>query len=107
MHSGWAANGQRHAGCPMFQGMRKTIFTALWVIDFFVVGYVLFVGFGAAVATFIPSRAEAEAWMHGQAMLISLVNFVTHGLPVLALILGTCGVLPGTRSPRNLDVPEE
>jgi hypothetical protein len=86
--------------------MRKTIFTILWVIDFFVIGYVLFVGFGAAVAAFIPSRAEAEAWMHGQAMLTSLVDFVAHGLPVLALILGICGVLPGTRSNRNLDEPE-
>jgi len=87
--------------------MRKTLFTILWVIDFFVVGYVLFIGFGAGIATCIPSRPEAEAWMHSWPMLIGLVDFVAHGLPVLALILGICGVLPGTRSRRNLEAPGE
>jgi len=86
--------------------MRKTIFIVLWVIDFFVVGYVLFIGFGAAIAIFIPSRAEAEAWMRGRMMLIGLVDFVAHGLPVLGLILGICGLLPGTRSRGNLEDPE-
>lgn len=87
--------------------MRKTLFTVLWVVDFFVVGYVLFIGFGAAIAIYIPNRPEAEAWMRGRMILVGLVDFVAHGLPVLALILGVCGVLPGTQSRRNFEEPEE
>jgi amino acid permease len=86
--------------------MKKTMFTVLWVFDFFVVGYVLFIGLGAAIATFIPNRAEAEAWMRGQALLISLVNLVSHGLPVLALVLGIFGLLPGTQNSENLSKQE-
>ena len=70
----------------------------LWTLDFFVIGYVLFVGAVAAIHAFIPNRVEAEAWMHSRSALIGLVDMVTHGLPILGLVLSTFGLLPGTRN---------
>ena len=64
--------------------MKKTVSTLLWTIASQVVGLIIFLVYIMAVD---PLRTHAGL----------VARLFVLGLPVLVLLLGVCGVLPGTR----------
>ncbi|MGA2868105.1 MAG: hypothetical protein ABSF34_02950 [Verrucomicrobiota bacterium] len=83
--------------------MKKIIFAVLWMFASFIIG--LFI-FGQIITTtlWIPAHADLSSPdVQRKAMDIGLVIWIfLIGLPLIALILGICGVLPGTRRGKNL-----
>ncbi len=64
--------------------MKRTVSTILWTIASQVVGLVIFFIYIMAID---PSRTHAGV----------IARLFVIGLPVLVLLFGFCGVLPGTR----------
>jgi hypothetical protein len=82
--------------------MKKTIFTVLWMLAFFMVGFVIFIVFGSVMVRSIPHPADPAPSELYKAGLITVVDWLGPiGLPILALVLGIFGKLPGTRSHRQ------
>jgi hypothetical protein len=78
--------------------MKKAIFTVLWVLAFFMVGFVSFIVFGSVVVRSIPHPADPAPSELYKADCITVVAWLGPiGLPILALVLGIFGKLPGTR----------
>jgi hypothetical protein len=86
--------------------MKKILFTILWMFVFFIVGLGIF-GHLITTTLWIPPNADVSSPdVQHKAMRIGLVIWIfLIGLPVVALILGICGVLPGTR--RRKDLPQK
>ena len=77
--------------------MKKTILTILWMIAFFLMGSCIFAGIGQVVVLFIHQPLQASDRIIMLAVRI-VACLCAIGLPILALILGIRGRLPGTRS---------
>jgi hypothetical protein len=85
--------------------MKKILFTVVWMIVFFLIGFVVFGAFAVTMAqTFhAPAAAALDYW---KVRLIMVVDWLAPiGLPILALMLGIFGKLPGTRSRNPLAQP--
>ncbi len=83
--------------------MKKTIFTILWMLAFFVVGLIIFGVFSYAMVQSSPHPTDPAALTDTKVRLIMLVDWLCPiGLPILALILGILGRLPGTRGRKDL-----
>jgi hypothetical protein len=83
--------------------MKKTIFTILWMIAFFIVGFIIFGIFSYVMVESSPHPTDPTSIPVGTVRLIMLVDWLCPiGLPVLALILGLFGKLPGTWSRKDL-----
>ena len=82
--------------------MKKTMFTILWMLAFFIVGFIIFSVFTLVMAhTFhTQDQASLDDWKVRLIMLVDRLGPI--GLPVLALILGIIGKLPGTQSQKDL-----
>jgi hypothetical protein len=77
--------------------MKKPMFILLWMAGAFIVGSLVFFGFIAIMALSISRPTEAASWTEHRALAVSIVEWLAViGLPILALILGARGVLPGT-----------
>lgn len=86
--------------------MKKTIFTLFWMAGSFVAGLeILFILINSVL--WIPAHADVSSPdVERKALAIGLSIWVLLiGVPLLAMILGICGVLPGTRRHKNLPVP--
>ncbi len=83
--------------------MKKTIFTFLWMAASFIGGLVIFFSLINSVL-WIPAHADVSLPdVQRKAMDIGLsIWILLIGVPLLALILGICGVLPGTRRRKDL-----
>ena len=80
--------------------MKKTIFPILWMFAFFLIGACIFAGFGAVIVLFVHQPLEASDRI--KMLAVTIVDWLGPiGLPILALILGIRGVLPGTRSKKH------
>jgi hypothetical protein len=78
--------------------MKKALFTILWMFIFFIVGLVIFAAFSFVMVQSSPRPTGAASLDDHKVRLIMVVDWLFPiGLPVVALILGICGVLPGTR----------
>jgi hypothetical protein len=83
--------------------MKKTIFTILWMLAFFVVGFIICGVFSFAMVESSPHPADPAALTDTKVRFITLVDWLCLiGLPILALVLGIFGKLPGTRSRKDL-----
>ena len=76
--------------------MKKAIPRLSWMLIFSLVG---FFGFGLFIRDVLPwSFQDTDAVFFFKLILTAFVGLLCLlGLPVLALVLGTHGVLPGTR----------
>ena len=82
--------------------MKKTIFTILWMFAFCIIGICIFAGFGAFMASLFHHPYD-EAADKSKVIAIMVVDWLCPiGLPILALILGIRGKLPGTQSRKIL-----
>ena len=86
--------------------MKKTIFTFLWMAGSFVAGLVIFFGLIESVL-WIPAHADvSQPDVQRKAMDIGLAIWILLiGLPLLAVILGICGMLPGTKRRKDVVQP--
>ena len=87
--------------CAIFKRMKKTVFTILWMLAFCIVGICIFAGFSAAIVLFLHHPYN-EALDKNRILAVMVVDWLGPiGLPILALILGIRGALPGTRSKKQ------
>jgi heme/copper-type cytochrome/quinol oxidase subunit 2 len=83
--------------------MKKTIFTILWMLAFFVIGLIVFGVFAYAMVQSSPHPTDPASFSVTKVRLIMLVDWLCPiGLPILALILGILGKLPGTHGRKDL-----
>jgi uncharacterized BrkB/YihY/UPF0761 family membrane protein len=83
--------------------MKKTIFTLLWMIALCIVGLVVFAIFITAIMPLPPHADPTSPDVQHKVMIYGLVSWVFPiGLPILALILGIFGKLPGTHGRKDL-----
>jgi hypothetical protein len=82
--------------------MKKTILTILWMIAFFLMGSCIFAGIGQVVALFLHQPLQESDKPMGLTLVIA-AWILGIGFPVLALVLGIRGRLPGTRSGKSCD----
>ena len=83
--------------------MKKTILTILWMLAFFVMGSLIFAGIGAVIGLFFHHPYN-EALDRDKLLAVQVLACIaTFGFPILALILGIRGRLPGTRSGKSCD----
>jgi hypothetical protein len=77
--------------------MKKIIFIILWAIITYVVGLAVFAIYAFAINPLPPHADVKLPEVQHQVMSIGFVSLIfTILLPIVALILGICGVLPGT-----------
>jgi hypothetical protein len=83
--------------------MKKTKFILLWMFGCFVAGLVIFFSLINSVL-WIPAHADVSSPdVQHKALAIGLSAWILLiGVPLLALILGVCGALPGTRQRGDL-----
>jgi hypothetical protein len=82
--------------------MKKTIFTLLWMIALCIVGFVVFTIFILAVMPLPPHADPTSPDSLHRVMVYGLVSWLFPiGLPILALILGILGKLPGTHGRKD------
>lgn len=82
--------------------MKKSIFTLFWMAGSFVAGLVIFFSLINSVL-WIPAHDVSSPDVQRKALDIGLsIWILLIGVPLLALILGICGVLPGTRRRKDL-----
>ena len=83
--------------------MKKFIFTVFWMFVFLVIGFIVFVCLVETVFWLPPHPDLSSPAVQHTAMLIGFFDVcLVVGFPVIALILGICGVLPGTRRRKDL-----
>lgn len=79
------------------------MFMLLWMIGALIVGLLVFSGFVAIMALLISRPTEAASWTESKVLMVSIVDWLgSIDLPILALILGLRGVLPGTYSNKQM-----
>jgi hypothetical protein len=79
--------------------MKKTIFIILWMITFWIAAIIVW---SVGVALF-AHPSQAMSWSDEKTRVIMFLDQLGfYGFPVLALILGIFGKLPGTRSRKDL-----
>lgn len=76
--------------------MKKIIFTILWTLFGTIEGYAIWFFFGVIVADVAPTH-NLQSWINHNLGIFLGVCMFCWSLPVLGLILGICGVPPGTR----------
>ncbi|HSY74804.1 MAG TPA: hypothetical protein VK810_04985 [Dongiaceae bacterium] len=77
--------------------MKKIMFTIVWMFAFFIMGTWIFGGIGAVIGLFLHQPYN-EALDKNKLLAAGIVAWLCCiGLPILALILGIRGKLPGTR----------
>ena len=75
---------------------RKIVISVLWAVAFAAVGFL-----GEMVIYAILGLAGVASWKPSTVVFIGRgLSFLFFGMPVLGLILGLRGVLPGTRQLR-------
>ena len=81
--------------------MKKSYIRVLWMFGFFAVGLILYAIF---VTEILPwSFHDDDAALRHKEEANAIVGVILMiGLPILALILGTRGVLPGTRHKKDM-----
>jgi hypothetical protein len=72
--------------------MKKIALTILWMVAFYIIGRVIF---DVSMHFILPSSDSPK-------ISLLLVAWITSLLPLLALILGILGRLPGTQSRKDL-----
>jgi len=78
--------------------MKRLLFSILWMVGFFTVGFIILVTSALVVAHFTAQATEPASWRGGRELLLSTIDWLFPiGLPILALILAVLGKLPGTR----------
>jgi hypothetical protein len=83
--------------------MKKTIFTLLWMIAVFIVGLAVFAIFTFFIMPLPPHADPTSPGVQHTVMIYGLVSWLfPFGLPILALILGIIGKLPGTHGRKDL-----
>ncbi len=92
--------------------MKKTMFTLIWMVVFFIVGVIIFSAFTHAMvqlshhpshSTNLTATKVRLALTDDNFRLVVLVDrLCSFGLPILAFVLCTLGKLPGTRSRKGL-----
>ena len=83
--------------------MKKTIFTLLWMIALCIVGFAAFAIFILDVMPLPPHVDPTSADSQHRVMVYGLVSWLFPiGLPILALILGIFGKLPGTQGRKDV-----
>jgi len=82
--------------------MKKSLFVILWMFTSFVVGIVIFMSLIMTVL-WIPANADVSSPdIQRKGVLMGLADFALPiGLPLLALIFGIFGKLPGTQSKKQ------
>ena len=82
--------------------MKKSLFVILWMFASFVVGALIFMALVLTVL-WIPANADTSLPdIQRKGLLMGIADFALPiGLPLLALILGIFGKLPGTQSKKQ------
>ena len=82
--------------------MKKSLFVILWMFASFVVGVLIFMALVLTVL-WIPANANTSLPdIQRKGLLIGIADFALPiGLPLLALVLGIFGKLPGTQSKKQ------
>jgi hypothetical protein len=79
--------------------MKKTMLTVLWMLAFFALGLCLYAGFIILMRPFFHSGATDST----KAIVVMIADLLCPiGLPVVALLLGIFGKLPGTQGKQDL-----
>lgn len=92
---------------PHDKFMKRALFTILWLLASFVGGVALLICVTLLVSLTIPrnvdvTQPEVPPEMRGRALMVGLAYYLfLFGLPVLALVLGIRGKLPGTRRKKD------
>ena len=87
--------------------MKKIMFTILWTIGVYLVGLAIFAIFTLKFVHFSPNQDPNSPEVQHEAMRAGFVSLIfTILLPIVALILGICGLLPGTRRKKDLSKHE-
>ncbi len=83
--------------------MKKTISVILWTVVSLIAGFVI-AGFYAVNFSHLPPHPDVNSpEVQREAMHIGFVCFSgVFALPIVTLILGICGVLPGTKRGKDL-----
>jgi hypothetical protein len=81
--------------------MRKVLFTILWTFEFFLAGFGV-LGIFFIVMAYLPDHLSEAIFSDDRRVRLIVDWLFPIGLPVLALILGIFGKLPGTRSGKDL-----
>ena len=88
---------------PLRTFMKKTIFTILWMLVFLSAGFVIFCFAGYVIARPGIRSTGTSTLDDNKVRLIMVIDWLcVYGLPILALILGIFGKLPGTRIRKDL-----
>jgi hypothetical protein len=82
--------------------VQKSLFVILWVFTSFIIGMLIFMSLVMTVL-WIPANAGVSSLdIQRKGVLMGMAHFALRiGLPLLALILGIFGKLPGTRSKKT------
>jgi hypothetical protein len=82
--------------------MKKALFTILWMLTFFVIGLVIFAVFSLIMVQTTPHPTDPASFNNHKVWLIMVVDWLFPiGLPIIALLISICGLLPGTRSSKK------
>jgi len=92
--------------------MKKTMFTLIWMVVFFIVGVIIFSAFAHAMvqssrhpshSTILTATKVRLALTDDNFRLVVLVDrLCSLGFPILAFVLCILGKLPGTQSRKGL-----
>ena len=73
--------------------MKKIMFVILWTVAFAVLGFI-----AAMIYFCILGNAGMASWSQAACLRAGMSSAVLfYGIPLLGLILGLCGKLPGTK----------
>jgi hypothetical protein len=81
--------------------MKKTLFTILWMFVFFIMGSWIFAGIGTVIGLFFHHPYNETLDRDKLLAVQILACIATFGFPILGLILGIRGKLPGTGSKKH------
>jgi len=84
--------------------MKKILFILLWMMTFFVFGFVVFGLFDTVIMPISPQADHSTPAVQHKELILGVISLVcVFGLPLVALILGIVGKLPGTQSRKDVD----
>jgi len=81
--------------------MKKLMFIILWMIIGACVGFAMWSIFLLVMIHITPNATSASAWTGHRLAVVCSVDVVCCATPIVALLLGIFGKLPGTRSKKQ------